>query len=80
MLNIDKNFYYYINNQDKLVKKYNGKILIINNCSVVGVFDNDLTAIKEAFKKYKPGDFLIHTCGPGKENYTQRQYTRTTFI
>lgn len=73
---LEKEFNYYINNQRDLVKKYEGKVIVIVDSKVVGVFDSELEAVREASKKYKLGSFLVQVCAPGKENYTQTYHSR----
>lgn len=38
---LEREFTYYLSNQEELVKKYRGKFLVIKNEEVVGVYDND---------------------------------------
>ena len=64
-------FQFYINNQEELVEKYDGKFIVINGEEVLGDYDNEDTAIIETLKEHKPGTFMVHEVGPGEENYTQ---------
>ena len=73
---LKKEFDYYVSHQDELVKKFNGKYVVINNEKITGVFNDENQAILESSKKYKPGTFLVHLVGPGKENYTQVFHSR----
>ncbi len=68
---LEKEFKYYIKNQEELVKKYKGKFLIIKDEKVVGDYIDKVTAYNESVKKYELGTFLIQQCLPGKDNYTQ---------
>jgi len=68
---LEKEFDYYIANQGRLVKKFNGRVLVIVGESVVGDYPSVPKAYFESLKKYRPGTFLIQKCYPGKENYTQ---------
>ncbi|GAJ18478.1 unnamed protein product, partial [marine sediment metagenome] len=36
----EKEFKYYIKNQNKLVKQYNNKCIVIKNKKVIGVYDS----------------------------------------
>ena len=67
---MNKNFDFYVEHQAELVKKYNGRYIVIVEQKVVG----DFATIEEAFdfasKKYKSGEFLLHLVGEGTENYT----------
>jgi hypothetical protein len=68
---LEAEFDYYIANQNRLVKKFNGRVLVIIGKSVVGDYYSVQEAYFESLKKYKPGSFLIQKCYPGKDNYTQ---------
>ena len=76
---LEKEFKFYIDNQDALVEKYNGKFLVIYGEEVKGAFDSVKEAYNFGVKYYKLGTFLIHECGPGEENYTQIYHTRAIF-
>jgi len=76
MNKLQKEFDYYVNNQKELVKKYNGKYIVIKDEEVVDSFDSELEAYKFGVSKFKPGTFLIQPCLPGSENYTQTFYSR----
>jgi len=76
---LEKEFNYYIENQKELVKKYNGKYIVIKNDKVIGVFNNELDAIEETSKTEELGTFLIQKCEPGVESYTQIYNSRVTF-
>jgi len=77
---LEKEFKYYLDNQDELVKKYNGKVIVIKDCQIIGVYNRGLEAIKDTSKKEKLGTFLIQKCEPGKSNYTQNYHSRVAFI
>lgn len=68
---LEKEFQYYITNQNELVKKYNGKFIVIVADTVIGAYDTQLDAYLKAKAQYQPGTFLIQKCAPGKESYTQ---------
>lgn len=74
-----KEFNYYLAHQDELVKKYNGKFLVIKNENVIGVYDTDETALLTSQKDNELGTFLIQKCTPGKEAYTQVFHSRVSF-
>lgn len=73
---LEKEFKYYIDNQQELVKKYNGKFLVIVNEMVVGDFSTRETAYFDSINKYEPGTFLIIKCTPGDDSYTIHQRSR----
>ncbi len=76
---LEKEFKYYLDNQDELVKKYNGKVIVIKNCTVIGEYDSELEAIQETSKKEEFGTFLVQKCEPGIDSYTQMYNSRVTF-
>lgn len=61
---------FFITNQDELVKQYAGKILVIKNKEVIGVYNNVLEAYLEAQKENELGTFMIQPCENGVEAYT----------
>lgn len=76
---LEKEFKYYLKNQRELVRKYNGKVLVIKNCRVIGVYDTELEAINETSKKEKAGTFLVQKCEPGIDSYSQTYHSRVIF-
>ena len=76
---LEKEFNFYIKNQGKLVKEYNGKFIVIKNEKVLGAYDSEIKAIDETTKTEKLGTFLIQKCEPGAESYTQIYNSRVTF-
>ena len=80
MDNLKKEFEYYLDHQDELVKKYNGKFIVIKECQVIGEYDSLLEAVEETSKKYELGTFLVQKCEPGSESYTQTYHSRVSFV
>lgn len=76
---LKKEFEYYLENQDSLVDKYNGKYIVIKNLSVIGVYDDELEAVQETSKIHELGTFLVQKCEPGTGSYTQRHHSRVRF-
>jgi len=76
---LEKEFKYYIKNQNKLVKKYNGEVIVIKNKKVIGVYGSMIEAVQETSKKESLGTFLVQKCTPGKEGYTQTYNSRVSF-
>ena len=67
---LDAEFQYYLDNQDEIVKSYNGKVVVIRDNRVVDAYDSRKEAYFESIKKYGKGTFLLQLCTPGKEAYT----------
>lgn len=75
MADLKELFQYYLSHQSELVKKYNGKYLVIIESGVVGAFDDENTAYFDAESKYGLGNFIIQLCTPGNDAYTVNMYT-----
>ena len=71
-----REFQYFIAHQKELVQKHKDKFVVIKNCEVIGVYDNELEAITETQKVQELGTFLVQVCKPGKESYTQTYHSR----
>ncbi|MBT9536715.1 MAG: hypothetical protein IVZ94_01120 [Nitrospirae bacterium] len=76
---LEKEFQYYLEHQNELVEKYNGKYLAIMDQVVVGVYDSEIEAIEETAKSHELGTFLVQKCEPGNESYTQTYHSRVVF-
>lgn len=77
---LEKEFKYYIKNQKELVKKYNGKYIVIKDEKVIGSYDSEIEAIEKTSKTEELGTFLVQKCEPGEESYTQTFHSRITFV
>jgi hypothetical protein len=77
---LDKEFDYYIKNQEELVKQYQGKYIVIKDEKVIGSFDKQIMAIRETMKTHKIGTFLVQLCESGEENYTKTFTSRVAFL
>lgn len=76
---LQKQFEYFKAGQAELVKKYEGKFIVIKDQKVQGVYDTEIKAYTNAKKKFKLGTFLIQQCLPGQESYTQTFHSRVAF-
>ena len=77
---LDKEFKYYLDNQSELVKKYNGRFIVIIGETVVGDYESYEHALFESMKQYEMGTFLIQECTEGDEAYTQTFHSRVVFV
>lgn len=66
----DTELKFFKENQPDLVKKYGGKILVIKDTEVVGVYETTIEAYINALKSFQLGTFMIQPCTPGPEAYT----------
>lgn len=76
---LEKEFKYYLDNQDDLVKKYNHRFIVIVNDNVVGDYATMDEAFADASAKYEMGTFLIQECTEGNSAYTQTFHSRVIF-
>lgn len=79
-MSLEKEFKYYIDHQDELVKKYSGKYVVIKDTKVLGVYDSELEAVQKTTEKYELGTFLVQKCEPGSESYTQTYHSRVSLV
>jgi hypothetical protein len=76
---LEKEFKYYLDHQDELVKKYNGKYIVIKGEQVLGAYDSEADAYFESTKDHEAGTFLIQLCQPGEDAYTETYHSRVVF-
>lgn len=63
-------FDFYVAHQAEFVQKHNGKVIALKNHEVVGVYDDEWTAVQETSKAHAPGTFIVQLVTPGTEAYT----------
>jgi uncharacterized protein YbcV (DUF1398 family) len=78
-MNLQNEFQWYLDNQQTLVEKYDGKFLVIMNNTVVGVYDKEEEALFDAQRKHEAGSYIIQFCSPGEAAYTQHFHSRVVF-
>jgi hypothetical protein len=76
---LEAEFHYYLEHQDELVAKYNGKHLVIKGATILGAYDTVADAYLAASKEHEPGTFLIQRCSPGDDDYTNTYHSRVCF-
>jgi len=67
---LDKEFNFFLENQDNLVSKYKNQYIVIVGNDVVGNYRSNEIALYEAKSKYEIGTFLIQHCIEGENAYT----------
>lgn len=73
---LEKEFQYFLNNQNSLTDQYKGKFIVIKNEEVIGAYDSEAEAFTETQKKHELGTFLIQECRQGSEVYSQVFHSR----
>lgn len=79
MIPLEKEFEFFIANQNELLKQYKGKFIVIKNCKILGAYNNILKAIEATSQHEQMGTFLVQKCLPGVEGYTQIFHSRAKF-
>ena len=77
--NLQKEFDYFLAHQQELARQHSGKILVIKDQAVIGVFDSELVAIQETSKTHELGTFLVQKCDSTEESHTQSFHSRIAF-
>ena len=64
-------FRFYRANQDDMVSKYDGKVIVIKNHKVIGVYDSVTAALTQTRKRHTPGTYLVQQVSEGDKAYTR---------
>ena len=80
MSDLQKEFNYYLENQDELVSKYDGKFIVIKDCQVIGSYDSEMEAITETAKEHELGTFLVQKCEAGIDSCSYTYHSRVIFV
>ena len=73
---IGNNLDFYIENQAELVKKYEGRYIVIHAQKVYGAYSDLRKAVLEARKEFAPGTYQVQLVEPGEGSY-QKIISRT---
>ena len=76
---LEKEFQFYLDHQDELVAKYNGRVVVIKGEEVIGDYGDEMEAVFETRKIHPLGTFLVQLCTPGSEAYTVTYHSRIVF-
>ena len=68
-------FRFYRANQDDMVSKYDGKVIVIKNHKVIGVYDSVTAAVTQTRRQDKPGTYLVQQVSEGDKAYTRTFHT-----
>jgi len=64
-------FHHYLENQSAYVREYNGKVIVLKNFEVIGVYQTELEAITKTQEAGNElGTFLVQKVTPGSGAYT----------
>lgn len=76
---LEKEYSYFLQNKESLLKSFPNKFIVIIDNEVVGSFDSQEEALKEASQKYKIGTFLIQRVSEDEGDTTQRFFSMVYF-
>ena len=76
---LEKEFDYYLAHQEDFVAKYDGRVIVIKNHDILGVYDNELAAVTATQEHHTLGTFLIQRISAGDEAYSATFHSRVTF-
>ena len=79
MSKLDKEYQYFEENRDFLLKWHRGKFIVIKKDKIIGSYDSEAQAYADTIKKHKLGTFLIQLCLSDKEIPPQVFHSRVIF-
>lgn len=78
-MSLEKEFNYFIKNKEDLLKSFLNKFVVIINDKVVGSYDSQEKALREASKQHKAGTFLIQKVSTDDTDTTQKFFSMVYF-
>lgn len=66
---LSKEYKYFIDNKERLLRKYYGEFVVIKDCKIIGVYKSLECAIIATTANHKIGTFLIQECTPYGDIY-----------
>tara|TARA_R110002050_G_scaffold32401_7_gene83500 strand:+ start:1589 stop:1828 length:240 start_codon:yes stop_codon:yes gene_type:complete len=73
---LEKEFKYYLENQEEFLKQYKGRFIVIKSNKILGDYSSEIEALAETRKTHELGTFLIQKCSPGNNDYTETYHSR----
>lgn len=73
---LEREYNYYLDNKEKLLKRYQNRVVVIKNEKILGDYDSKEKALKETAKKHELGTFLIQEISEEEINNVQRFHSR----
>ena len=76
---LKKEFEYYLAHQEEFVRQYDGKVIVLKDHKVLGVYENSVSAVTATQKDHKLGTFLVQKVAPGNISTSQTYHSRVAF-
>ncbi len=73
---LEKEYQYFLDHKDELVKKYKNKYIVIVDDQIIGSYQSQKEAYDDAVDKFEEGTFLIQICTPDETAYTHFFHSR----
>ena len=73
---LEKEFRYYVENRVELSKKYEGKVLVIKDQKVIGVYEKEGEALEKTVADHELGTFLIQKCSSDPNSVVNTFHSR----
>ena len=70
-MTLENEFQFFLDHQNELVDRYEGKVVVLKNHQVIGVFNSEGEAVREISKHHEIGTFLVQRCEAGEQAYTR---------
>ena len=67
---LKKEFEYYLAHQEEIVAQYDGRVVVIKGCQVIGDYEDYLDAITDTKREHESGTFLPQKVSAGDSEYT----------
>ncbi len=72
---LEKEYKYFLENKDSLLKEYRNMFIVIKDDKVVGSYTTQDEALSESSRKYALGTFLIQKISDKPEDVSQRFFS-----
>ncbi len=76
---LKKEFEYYLAHQEEFVRQYDGKVIVLKDHKVLGVYDDTLSAVTSTQLEHKLGTFLVQKVTAGTASTSQTYHSRVVF-
>ena len=57
---LEAEYRYYLDHLPEIAEQFAGKVVVIKDQKIIGVFESDLAAMMEMKERHAPGTFLVH--------------------
>lgn len=69
---LKEDFEYYLAHQDNFAREYEGKVLVIKNKEIIGVYKTEKEAVEKTQREHEIGTFLVQFCSSDPDSVRVR--------